>query len=74
MNLKEWFEMDMDFKYFELKFIVIITLISTLFLVNIWPRFRDDVIEFSWLGYLIIIAIVSIIWIIWRKRCNKREI
>ena len=73
MKLKHWFEMDMDFKYFEIKFIIIITLLSTLLLINIWPRFRNDALEFHWLWYLILIAIISIIWIIWKKYLIRKR-
>ncbi len=73
MKLKQWFEMDMDFKYFEIKFIIIITLLSTLLLINIWPRFRNDALEFHWFWYLILIAIVSIIWIIWKKYLIRKR-
>ena len=73
MNLKQWLEMDMTFKYFEIKFIIIITLLLTLLLINIWPRFRNDALEFGWYGYLILIAIISIIWIIWKKYWSRKE-
>ncbi len=72
MKLKQWLEKDMGFKYFEIKFMIIITLLSTLLFINIWPRFRNDALEFTWYWYVILIAILVFIWIIWRKHSSKK--
>jgi len=73
MKLKQRLEMDMTFKYFEIKFIIIITLLSTLFLINIWPRFRNDTLEFPWYGILLLIVICLIIWKIWKTYWINKE-
>jgi len=73
MKLRQRLEKDMTFKYFEIKFIIIITLLSTLLLINIWPRFRNDALEFHWFWYLILIVILSIIWIIWKRYWSNKE-
>ena len=60
MNLRKRFEMDLSLKYYEIKFIII-TLLSTLLLINIWPRFRNDVMSVDRYWYVISIAILLIV-------------
>jgi hypothetical protein len=67
MKIKELFERKYTLKYYEIKGIIIITLISTLLLVNIWPRFLSDVLEVSWYFYVILIVILLIFWKIWKR-------
>jgi hypothetical protein len=73
-KIKEYFEKKYTLRYFEIKSMIIITLLSTLFLVNVWPRFRNDVLEFPWYGYVILIAILAIIWIIWRNHASNKQV
>ena len=40
---------------------IIITLLTTLLLINIWPRFRSDAMSVDWYWYVILIAIFLII-------------
>ena len=72
IKLKEYFEEEYTLKYFEIKGIVIVTMLSTLLLINIWPRFRNDVLEFGWYLHMILIAIFLLIWVIWRKHALRR--
>jgi amino acid permease len=72
MKLKEWFEREYTLKYYEIKGIVIITLLSTLLLINVWPRFRNDALEFTWYWYVILIVILLITWKMWRKHSSKK--
>ena len=37
--------------------LIIVTLLSTLLLVNLWPRFRFDAASFPWYGYVILIVL-----------------
>jgi|TARA_Y100000310_G_scaffold144610_1_gene143847 hypothetical protein len=66
-KIKEYFEKEYTLKYFEIKGMVIITLLSTLFLIKIWPRFRNDALEFTWYWYVILIVVLAVIWIKWRS-------
>jgi len=60
MNLKKYMNKTMKLTYWEFKFSIIVTLLLTLFFVNIWPRFRADVLEFPWYFYIILIALFLI--------------
>ena len=61
-KIKEWFEREYSLKYYEIKCIIIITMLSTFLLVKIWPRLRNDALEFVWYWYVILIVIFSLIW------------
>jgi len=71
-KIKELFEREYSLKYYEIKGIIIITMLSTLLLVKIWPRFRNDVLEFAWYGYVILIVIFSLIWFIWKRHSSNK--
>jgi len=71
-KIKEYFEKEYTLKYFEIKSIIIITLLSTLFLIKIWPRFRNDALEFPWYGYVILIVILAFIWMKWRSHPSNK--
>ena len=72
-KLKELFEKEYTLKYFEIKAIIIITLLSTLFLIKIWPRFRNDALEFAWYLYVILITAIILIWIMWRNHSSNKN-
>ena len=67
MKIKELLERKYTLKYYEIKGIILITLLSAFLLINIWPRFLDDILEVSWYVYVIIIIILLIFWKIWKK-------
>ncbi len=71
-KIKEYFEKEYTLKYFEIKGIIIITLLSTLFLIKIWPRFRNDALEFAWYWYVILIVILVFVWIKWRSHSSNK--
>ena len=60
MKLKDWFSRAYKIKYFQLKSMIIVTMLSTLLLVNIWERFRSDVLSLGWLWYIVLIIIFAI--------------
>jgi len=70
MTLKEYFFKPYKIKYYQLKSIIIVTMLTTLLLVNIWDRLRSDVLSFGWLGYIVLIIIFSIPMFI-NKEYNK---
>jgi len=71
-KIKKYFEREYTFKYFEIKAMIIITMISTLFLIKLWPRFRNDTLEFPWYGYVTLIAILVFIWLTWRSHSSSK--
>ena len=51
MTFREYWSRPFKIKYYQLKCIIIVTMLSTLLLVNIWDRFRSDAVSFSWFKY-----------------------
>ena len=60
MTLKEYFSKPYKIKYYQLKSIIIVTMLTTLLSVNIWDRLRSDALSFGWLWYIVLIIIFSI--------------
>jgi hypothetical protein len=38
---------------------IVVTLLSTLLLFTIWPRFRNDALSLDWYVYLILVILFS---------------
>ena len=47
-------------KPIEIDIIMVFTLLSTLFLLKIWPRFLSDALSFPWYVYLILLGFLAI--------------
>jgi len=60
MKLEKRFKRKIIMKVYERQCMIIITLLSTLLLLNIWPRFRSDVLLVPWYAYVILIIIFLI--------------
>lgn len=60
MRLKEHFQRKVTITVLQGQCLLIITLLSTLCLVSVWPRFRDDALSVDWYVYLIMIALALI--------------
>jgi hypothetical protein len=60
MNLRELLNRKITMRFYERNLIVIVTLLFTLLLLNIWPRFLNDALEFPLYAYIILIVLVSI--------------
>lgn len=61
MGLKERFQRKITMKVYERQCLVIITVLATLLLFNIWPRFRSDAMSVDWYWYVILIVIFLIV-------------
>ncbi|MCW4033374.1 MAG: hypothetical protein NWF08_08325 [Candidatus Bathyarchaeota archaeon] len=61
MGLKEKFQRKITMKVYERQCMVIITVLATLLFINIWPRFRSDVMSVDWYWYVILIVIFLIL-------------
>lgn len=57
MRLKERLQRRVTMKRYELQFVIISTLLFTLFLITAWPRFRSDAMSIDWYWYLILTII-----------------
>jgi len=66
MKLKERFQRKISMTVLQRQCMIIVTLMSTLLLITVWPRFRTDAMSLDWYVYLILI-IVFLIPIIKRK-------
>ena len=73
MNLKELVNRKITMKAYERNLIVVITLLSTLLLLNIWPRFRYDVLSFPLYGYIILIVLFAIPLFINNMKRKKKK-
>lgn len=60
MKLKEFVNRKITMRAYERNLIIVITLLSTLLLLNIWPRFRYDALSFPLYAYVILIIIFAI--------------
>jgi hypothetical protein len=60
MKLREKLEIDVTLKRWELQFVIISTLLFTLFLITAWPRFRSDAMSIDWPWYLILTLIFGL--------------
>jgi len=67
MKIKEWFEREYVLKYYEIKGIIILAILSTLLLISIWPNYNYNALESNWLFLVILIVIFLIIGWIWKK-------
>ena len=59
MGLREHFQRSVTMTVLQLACTIIVTLMSTLLLLTIWPRFRSDALSLDWYVYLILAIIFS---------------
>ena len=71
MKLKERWNKKITMKRYHMRCMIIITLLATLLLINIWSRFRYDALSIPWYVYVILIVIFSIPFFIKKKRKKK---
>ncbi|PKK82981.1 MAG: hypothetical protein CVT49_10985 [candidate division Zixibacteria bacterium HGW-Zixibacteria-1] len=60
MTIKERFQRKITMTALQRQCMLIVTLLSTLFLLSVWPRFRSDAMSLDWYVYLILILIFLI--------------
>ena len=60
MGIKERFRRKITLTVLQMDCLIIVTLLSTLCLVTVWPRFRNDALSPDWYVYLILIVIFLI--------------
>ena len=68
MNLEKRFKRKITMRSYERNLIMVITLLSTLLLLNIWPRFRSDALSVPWYAYIILIVLFVIPFLIKKRR------
>ena len=60
MKLKERFQRKISMTVLQRQCMIIVTLMSTLLLITVWPRFRTDAMSLGWYVYLILIIVFLI--------------
>jgi len=60
MWLKKWLDKKITLTILQRQCMIIITLLLTLFLINVLPRFRNDAMSFPWYVYIALIILFSI--------------
>jgi hypothetical protein len=60
MGLKGVFRRSVTMTVLQRQCMIIVTLLSTLLLLSIWPRFLSDALSVDWYVYLILIVLFSI--------------
>ena len=59
MRLKERLNRKLTMTVIERQCMIIVTLLSTLLLIKVWPRFRSDALSVEWYWYIILVCIFS---------------
>jgi len=59
MGLKERFQRKITMTVLQRQCLVVVTLLSTLFLFSVWPRFRNDALSLDWYVYLLLVIVFS---------------
>ena len=73
MKLKEFVNRKITMRSYERNLIIVITLLSTLLLLNIWPRFRYDALSVPWYAYVILIVLFAIPLFINNMKRKKKK-
>ena len=60
MTLKKYFKKEWKMKWYELDSTIITTMLCTIFLLTIWPRFLKDAMSIQGYAYVILIIIFSL--------------
>ena len=60
MGLKERLQRRITMTVLQRQCLVIVTLLSTLLLFTVWPRFRSDALSLDWYVYLILVIVFLI--------------
>ena len=60
MGLKERLQRKITMTVIQRQSMIIVTLLSTLLLITIWPRFLNDAMSADWYVYLILIFVFAI--------------
>jgi hypothetical protein len=60
MGLKDYLQSRVSMTQLQLGCVIVVTLLSTLLLLTIWPRFRNDALSLDWYVYLVLVVIFSV--------------
>ncbi len=60
MNVRERLQRRISMTVLQRQCMIIVTLLSTLLLLKVWPRFSDDAMSVAWYVYLVLIAAFAV--------------
>ena len=60
MTIKDRFRKEVKMSVLQRQSMIIVTMLSTLFLISIWPRFLADALSVNWAVYLVLISVVAV--------------
>ncbi len=60
MAMKDRFRKEVRMSVLQRQCMMIVTMLSTLFLISIWPRFLADALSVNWAVYLVLIGVASV--------------
>jgi hypothetical protein len=60
MRIKDRLRREVRMSVLQRQSMIIVTLLGTLFLLSVWPRFLEDALSVHWLVYILMIAIAVI--------------
>jgi len=60
MNIKKRLQAKISMTVLQRQCLIIVTLFSTLLLLTVWPRFRNDALSLNWYVYLVLVLVFLI--------------
>jgi hypothetical protein len=60
MDVRERLKQQISMTVLQRQCMIIVTLLSTLLLLKVWPRFSDDAMSVAWYVYLVLIAAFAV--------------
>ena len=60
MNIKKRLQTKISMTVLQRQCLIIVTLFSTLLLLTVWPRFRNDALSLDWYVYLVLVLVFLI--------------
>jgi uncharacterized membrane protein YqjE len=60
MNIKKRLQTKISMTVLQRQCLIIVTLFSTLLLLTVWPRFRNDALSLGWYVYLVLVLVFLI--------------
>jgi hypothetical protein len=60
MTIKDRFRKEVKMSVLQRQSMIIVTMLSTLFLISIWPRFLADALSVNWAVYLVLISVAAV--------------
>ena len=60
MRIKDRFRQEVKMSVLQRQSMIIVTMLSTIFLLSIWPRFLADALSVNWAVYLVLIGLAAV--------------